>query len=155
MIVWVIALACVLLLVLTTVGHYEVLRLMSTVLPRIAIPARAKLIGVILGAFAAHAFEITLYAGAIFGIVEFMGLGSLGNVGSHSFSMCLYFSAETFTSLGYGDVIPVGDLRLLAGAEALNGLLLIGWSASYAYIAMERYWSNDAPGTHMLRKRDM
>ena len=32
-----------------------------------------------------------------------------------------------------------------AGAEALNGLLLIGWSASYAYIAMERFW-NDMPG---------
>ena len=30
--------------------------------------------------------------------------------------------------------------KLLVGVEALNGLLLIGWSASYAYIAMERYW---------------
>jgi hypothetical protein len=27
--------------------------------------------------------------------------------------------------------------------EALNGLLLIGWSASYAYIAMERFWTDD------------
>jgi hypothetical protein len=32
---------------------------------------------------------------------------------------------------------------LLAGAEALNGLLLIGWSASYTYIAMERFWRNN------------
>ena len=30
--------------------------------------------------------------------------------------------------------------KLPVGVEALNGLLLIGWSASYAYIAMERYW---------------
>ncbi|MHB2205292.1 hypothetical protein [Methylobacterium sp. CM6257] len=29
--------------------------------------------------------------------------------------------------------------RLLAGVEALNGLLLIGWSASFTYLAMERY----------------
>ncbi len=35
---------------------------------------------------------------------------------------------------------------MLAGMEALNGLLLIGWSASYTYIAMERFWSNDGKG---------
>ncbi|MFD2270083.1 hypothetical protein ACFS07_00430 [Undibacterium arcticum] len=34
-------------------------------------------------------------------------------------------------------------MRLLAGMEGLNGLLLIGWSASYIYIAMERFWSDD------------
>jgi hypothetical protein len=56
---------------------------------------------------------------------------------------CLYFSAETFTSLGFGDVTPVGPIRLLAGLEALNGLLLIGWSASFTYIAMERFWERD------------
>ena len=29
--------------------------------------------------------------------------------------------------------------------KALNGLLLSGWSASYAYIAMERVWTDDNP----------
>ena len=53
---------------------------------------------------------------------------------------CLYFSAETYTSLGFGDLTPVGPVRLLAGTEALNGLLLIGWSASYTTIAMEHFW---------------
>ena len=37
----------------------------------------------------------------------------------------------SFTSLGFGDIVPTGAVRLLAGAECLNGLLLIGWSASY------------------------
>ncbi len=57
-----------------------------------------------------------------------------------SFATLFYFSTETFTSLGFGDMMPVGPIRMLAGIEALNGLLLIGWSASYLYIAMERYW---------------
>ena len=35
---------------------------------------------------------------------------------------------------------------VLAGAEALNGLLLIGWSASYLYIAMERFWNDQGAG---------
>jgi hypothetical protein len=48
--------------------------------------------------------------------------------------------AGPFTSLGFGDVTPSGPLRLLAGMEALNGLLLIGWSASYIHLAMERFW---------------
>lgn len=56
------------------------------------------------------------------------------------------FSAETYSSLGYGDVIPGGALRLLAGVDVLNGLLLSGWSASCTYISMERFWS-DAGGT--------
>jgi hypothetical protein len=65
-----------------------------------------------------------------------------GLSGSAGFSLanCLYFSAETYTSLGFGDLTPTGPIRLLAGAEALNGLLLIGWSASFAYIAVERFW---------------
>ena len=137
-----VVLAGVALLVLSTVLHYEVLRLLGRVLPAIRVPGRAKLIAVILGTFSAHAVEIALYAGAIYFLVEGLGLGALGNAGSRAFSDFLYFSAETFTSLGYGDVIPVGDLRLLAGVETLNGLLLIGWSASYAYIAMERYWDH-------------
>jgi hypothetical protein len=37
--------------------------------------------------------------------------------------------------------VPTGPLRLLVGVEALNGLLLIGWSASYIYLAMERCWN--------------
>ena len=53
----------------------------------------------------------------------------------------MYFSAETCTSLGSGDLTPNGPVRLLAGVEALNGLLLIGWSASFTYISMGRFWS--------------
>jgi voltage-gated potassium channel Kch len=133
---------CMVLLVLTTAIHYEVLRALTVSLPAIAVPARAKLVVVIFGTFFAHAAEILLYALAIYALVRYLGLGTLGESGRFSLSAALYFSAETYTSLGYGDVIPSGDLRLLAGAEALNGLLLIGWSASYAYIAMERFWTD-------------
>lgn len=36
--------------------------------------------------------------------------------------------------------MPTSHTRMIAGVEALNGLLLIGWSASFTYLAMERYW---------------
>jgi len=54
----------------------------------------------------------------------------------------MYFSAETYTSLGFGDMTPIGPIRLIAAVEALNGLLLIGWSASFTYISMEKFWLN-------------
>lgn len=136
-----VASVCLALLVLTTVIHYEVLRGLSVMLPGLGIKPRARLIVVILVTFVAHLFEIALYAFAIYALVRFGGQGSLGDSSRFSFDVSLYFSAETYTSLGYGDVVPGGALRLLAGVEALNGLLLIGWSASYTYIAMERFWT--------------
>ena len=134
---------CIALFVLTTMIHYEVLRLLTAGLPALRIPARAKLVAVIFGTFFAHAVEIVLYAVAIYVLVRYLDAGTLGDVSALSLTQCLYFSAETYSSLGYGDIVPGGDLRLLAGAEVLNGLLLIGWSASYTYISMERFWRND------------
>jgi len=139
----IVATFCIALLVSTTLVHYEVLRALTVSLPAITVPPRTKLIVVIIGAFFAHVAEIVLYALTIYIIARYMGLGTLGDASRFSLSASMYFSAETYTSLGYGDVIPSGDLRMLAGAEALNGLLLIGWSASYTYIAMERFWRDD------------
>lgn len=38
-----------------------------------------------------------------------------------SFLDCLYYSIITFTTLGYGDIIPLGFTRLLAASEAFIG----------------------------------
>ena len=135
--------SCLMLLVLTTAIHYEVLRVLTVGLPALHVPARAKLMVVIFGTFFAHAVEICLYALAFYVLARYLAAGTLGDASRSSLTLSLYFSAETYTSLGYGDVVPGGDLRLLACMEALNGLLLIGWSASYTYIAMERFWGRE------------
>jgi len=67
-------------------------------------------------------------------------IGGFAGLPVEGFQDCLYFSVVTYTSLGFGDHVPVSHARLIAGVEALNGLLLIGWSASFTYLAMERYW---------------
>lgn len=138
-------LACALLVVLTSFLHYEVLRGLHTSLPRLRIPNRSKLLVVILAAFLVHALEMALYGGALYGLVVWAQAGSLSGSAGFSLATCLYFSAETYTSLGFGDLTPVGPLRMLAGVEALNGLLLIGWTASFTYISMERFWTEGAP----------
>jgi voltage-gated potassium channel Kch len=135
-----VAACCAVLVVMTTVIHYEVLHALTASLGTIGVRSRAKLLVVLFATFSAHALEILLYAAAVYLLARFTHLGTLGGHAGSSLSASLYFSAETYTSLGYGDIVPTGDLRLLAGVEALNGLLLIGWSASYTYIAMERFW---------------
>jgi hypothetical protein len=131
---------CAALVVATTILHYEILRSLNSGLPTLRVPGRAKLVVVILAAFVAHALEMALYGVALFILVAWLGAGNLTGAAGFSLTSCLYFSAETYTSLGFGDLTPVGPVRLLAGVEALNGLLLIGWSASFTYISMERFW---------------
>ena len=46
----------------------------------------------------------------------------------------------SYTTVGFGDVTPVGPIRFMAATEALTGLVLITWSASFTYLEMERFW---------------
>jgi voltage-gated potassium channel len=51
-----------------------------------------------------------------------------------------YFSLVTFTSLGYGDVTLGPQWRILGGIEALNGVLLLGWTTAFLYAVLQRIW---------------
>lgn len=130
-----------LLVVTSTLVHYETLRLLSAQLPRLHIRPRGRLLVVILGTFLGHLLEISCYALAFYYLRDHFGLGNFSGRFPESFSSYFYFSAESYTSIGLGDIYPLGSLRLLTGIEALNGLLLVGWSASFTYLAMQRYWS--------------
>lgn len=133
-------LTCTLLVLATTLIHCKVLRLLSTRLPTMGIPARSKLVVVVLTAFMAHSSQIALYCGTLYALVRWLDAGNLAGSAGFSLAGSLYFYAETFTSLAFDGLTPTGPVRLLAGVEALNGLLLIGWSASFIYLSMERFW---------------
>ena len=140
--------ACGILIALTTLIHYEVLRALNAGLPALNIPSRYKLLVVIFTAFAAHAVEIFIYGLGFFVLIQHMSVGKLVGPAEFSLLNCFYFSAETYTSLGFGDLTPKGPVRLMVGIEALNGLLLIGWSASYTYFAMEQFWRASSESDH-------
>ena len=42
----------------------------------------------------------------------------------------IYFAFVNYTTLGYGDVIPVQRWNLLGPMTAMNGVLLFGWSTA-------------------------
>jgi len=93
-----------------------------------------------MGIFAAHIAEIALYALGFYIADTLFGLGTLEGAQADGAMGLFYASAVFYTSLGFGDVLPSAQLRFLASIEALNGLLLIAWSASFMFAAMNRSW---------------
>ena len=55
-----------------------------------------------------------------------------------SLEASLYFTAASYTTLGFGDVLAPEPWRLLSGAAAANGLLLFGLSAAFLFDAARR-----------------
>jgi Ion channel len=45
----------------------------------------------------------------------------------------LYFSAVTYTTTGYGDLVLPPEWRLLGAVEALTGILMCGWSTGFFF----------------------
>lgn len=128
------------LVFLTMMVHYEMLRVTWSMLPRMTMAPRARIIILLTVVFLAHTIEVWLYAIGFFLITDHLGLGSFRGETTGAFFDYLYFSTVSYTSLGLGDVYPTRHLRLITGVEALNGLVLIGWSASFTYLAMEKFW---------------
>ena len=50
----------------------------------------------------------------------------------------LYFSAVTYTTTGYGDMVLPQDWRLVGGVEALTGILMCGWSTGFFFALVAR-----------------
>jgi hypothetical protein len=49
-----------------------------------------------------------------------------------------YFAFVNYTTLGYGDILPTEDWRLLGPITAMNGVLLFGWSTAIIFEVLRR-----------------
>lgn len=125
---------------LAVILHYEILRLLSIVIPRLKVQHRLRVIVGVFGTICAHVVEVWMFGLAFFLMIAAGGFGSLQGNFDGSLIDCVYFSFTTYTSLGFGDIEPLGNLRFLAGLEALTGLALITWSASFMFIEMRKFW---------------
>ena len=120
--------------------HYEVIYRLAIYIPDLKIRNRFRVVVGIFGALIAHVIEIWLFAAGYYLMSNFEDYGTLqGNFG-HTLIDCVYFSFVTYTSLGLGDITPTGEIRFLAGLEALTGLVLITWTASFLFIEMQKFW---------------
>jgi hypothetical protein len=96
----------------------------------------------VLTIFLAHVVEIWLFGLGYYFSAQLDGIGNLfGKTANHGVVLdYVYLSFVTYTTLGYGDLVASGYLRYLTGVEALVGLILITWSASFLFLEMGKYW---------------
>lgn len=125
--------ACVLL-------HYEALAGLTRMLKTGSAPSRRRILVLIFALLCVHTAEIWIFAGAYYGLIADPSRGQLLATQPVQFLDCVYFSAVCFTTLGLGDVIPVGAVRFLVGTQALAGFVLITWSGSFTFMEMQRLW---------------
>ena len=72
------------------------------------------------------------------------------------YERAVYFSIVTFTTLGYGDItLPYEEWRILSGVEALNGILLFGWTTAFLFAVVQRSRSSLAHGQAKLEQLSM
>ena len=121
--------------------HYEVLRALTTQLPKLPIRPRMRVAYGVLGSMVAHIAEVWVFALAYYLLMRTETFGDLQGNFDGSLKDCAYYSITAYSSLGTGDIAPMGLIRFVAGMEALCGLVLITWSASFMFIEMQKYWS--------------
>ena len=56
----------------------------------------------------------------------------------------LYFSANTYTTTGYGDLVLPNEWRLVGGVEALTGILMCGWSTGFFFAVVSQLFGAKA-----------
>ena len=74
-----------------------------------------------------HVIEITVWA-----------LFYVWTKGMVDLPSALYFSAVTFTTTGYGDLLLPREWRLMGSVEALTGILMCGWSTGFFFAVVSQ-----------------
>jgi hypothetical protein len=77
-----------------------------------------------------HLAEISLWAGF------YVWRNAMPDLAS-----ALYFSAVTYTTTGYGDLVLLAGWRLVGAVEALTGILMCGWSTGFFFAIVSRMYA--------------
>ncbi|MBK9657094.1 MAG: two pore domain potassium channel family protein [Rhodanobacteraceae bacterium] len=123
--------------------HYEGLTLLQRNLGHVHMgPRRMRVLFGIIGVLLMHAIEIMFFALGYAAVHAVTDGGAIHGMPHPEFLDLMYFSAITYTTVGYGDLVPIGPLRFIAAVESLAGFVMVSWSASFTYLVMERFWGS-------------
>lgn len=130
---------------LVVIIHYEGLQMLARRYSKHKLThERSVILRIIFALLLLHIVEIWCYGVAYWTVLQVPDTGFVhGEHGMDTLFDAIYLSATTYSTLGFGDLAPVGAIRLMSGLESLTGLLLITWSASFTYLEMSRYWQDE------------
>ena len=120
--------------------HYEAFVLLSRLMARGAHTHRRRILVLIFGLLIVHVGAIWIFGISAWWLVEHERVGALAGYESIEFLDYIFMSAVTYTTLGYGDMVPIGPIRFLYGSQALTGFVLITWSATFTFLEMQLHW---------------
>lgn len=135
-----VVIATAIALLASFVLHFEGLSWISRALAGRSGARRRRVLYGVLWALGLHLVEISIFGFALFWLMGQPGGSDIAGVTSPGLADALYLSAISYSTVGFGDLAPVGPIRLLIAVESLAGLMLIAWSASFTYFEMERNW---------------
>jgi hypothetical protein len=104
---------------------------------------RHRLLRLIFGLVVLHSLSMMVFGVAYWAVLHVPGAGSIDGAHRATVFDAFYLSAMTYSTVGFGDLTPKGPIRWLAGTEALIGLMMVAWSASFAFREMSRHWRDD------------
>jgi hypothetical protein len=83
-----------------------------------------------------HVMEMCVWAAA------FSAMGIFAD-----FETAVYYSFKSYTTVGYGDVLPPVSWRLIGPIEAAVGVLMLGWSTGFLVAAVQRLYGDRPDAT--------
>jgi len=89
-------------------------------------------LGIVLGLFVVHGVEIWLYA------LVYWKMGMLPTL-----EQALYFSTSSYSTVGETGAILSTQWRIVGVLEAINGMLLIGWSTAFLFQILHHLMWNE------------
>ncbi len=128
-----------LVVTICVVLHYEAFRFLSRSVGT-HVHKRIGVLVIMLGLLLTHVLEIIVFAIGYMLMQHSAGLGQITGMNEGDFVDFIYYSSVVYTTVGFGELLPVGGVRMLSAAEGLAGLAMITWSASFTFIAMKRFW---------------
>jgi Ion channel len=125
---------------LVTVGAIGIARAAALQYPaRSRLHLMAVMVATAAALMVAHTIEVLVWALAY----AMVGAAPAG-------SGLLYFAFVNYTTLGYGDITPVQEWRLMGPMTAMNGILMFGWSTAVLFEVLRRtiehFAATGAPG---------
>ncbi|MEQ3763169.1 MAG: ion channel [Alcanivorax sp.] len=130
------AIVVVILIILLSVSmHYYVLNRLNAVIDKKKSTQQWMVLLTVVSILIVHFIEILAFS-LVYWLFDI-------HFGVETLEEAVYLSFLSYTTLGFSDFELSDYYRLVLGAEALCGLLLIAWSASFTFIAMHRLWECD------------